>query len=65
VEPEAVHRRPRLVDHLPRDEAEQRDGGERSRERDAVEGCVTRIEAPAPPKLGGAGGRRFGDGAQL
>jgi hypothetical protein len=60
-----VHRGPRLIDHLPRDEDEQRDAGEGGREREAVQGRVTGIEPPAPPKLGGAGGRRFSDGGQL
>src|SRR5207237_4044153 len=31
----------------------------------SVKRDVPRIEPPAPPKLGGAGGRRFGDGRQL
>jgi hypothetical protein len=59
-----MHRRPRLVDHLPGDEHEQRDGRERCGQREPVERGVTRVEAPAPPELGGAGGRRLGDGGQ-
>src|SRR5919206_499202 len=64
VEPEAVDRRARLVDDLPGDEDEQRDRGRGGREGDAVQGGVTEVEAPAPPELGGAGGRRFGDEGQ-
>jgi hypothetical protein len=56
AEAEVVDRRAGLVGHLPRDQPEQHDRRERGGEGQAVENGVSRPEAPAPPKLGGAGG---------
>ena len=63
VQAEVVDRRQGLVGHLPGDEEEERDRGERGRKREAVEGYVSGPEAPAPPEIGGAGGLS-GDRAQ-
>jgi hypothetical protein len=65
VQAEPVHRRPRLVDHFPGDQPEQRDRGQGGRQREAMQGGVPGMEAPAPPDLGGAGGGRLGDRGQL
>ena len=65
MQAEPVYRRPRLVDDLPGDQPEQGDRGEGGGQREAVQGRVPGMEAPAPPDLGGAGGGRLGDCRQL